>query len=129
MLDSIPDPSVLKPFLCPPSGERWRVKKLWGTPLLIRAGDELHFSFDSAQGAKLDVYTPSTDLDDKYISSTEQIRFSSRLQYAGGMLFASADNIDLVFRVDERGDLYFDQDLDDNGAPRNGGGTGMGAGT
>lgn len=113
-----PEPDQVKQFLYPPSGERWHVDKVWGTPLIVKSGDSLRFYFDDEKDVALDIYDRDST-----------VRFSSKMRFAADMLFTSKDNVDLVFRIDERGELLFDQDLDDNGAPRNGGGTGMGVGT
>lgn len=97
------------------AAESWKIEQLWGAPLFLRQGDQLNFWMSGDQGP---VYLTVTRDD----AALDEIQMA----YAGDLLHATVGDVDLSFRVTLDGELIFDQDLSDNGAPGNGGGTGIG---
>ena len=91
------------------------VSQLWGAPLLIGLNDELHFEEVKRGAVKLTIR-------DSGGNGAHEIN----MDYIAEQLCATENEIDIVFRFKENGELAFDQDHEDNGAPSNGGSTGMG---
>lgn len=91
------------------------VLQLWGAPLLVGLNNELHFEELKRGVVRLTV----RDADGKVAHEID-------MDYTAEQLCATKNEIDIVFRFKQNGELAFDQDHEDNGAPSNGGSTGTG---
>jgi len=90
------------------------ILKLWGEPLLVGLNDELHFEEIKPGAVKLT------------IRKAGEVTHEIDMDYTAEQLCATKNEIDIVFRFKENGELAFDQDHEDNGAPSNGGSTSIG---
>lgn len=120
MIDAPPidHEALIEKFIYPASKlDHWVIAHTWGTPLLLEPGDTLRFTRpDSA----------AHDVSLSVLRDNAEYYADIPLFCVREQLCTTYDEVDLVFRFDLEGALLFDQDLEDGGAPSNGGKTGTG---